>query len=84
MSLFRKPSSQSVGAGAHQRRRRKSGPPADREKLERFAEALSWHDIGSGNFGGNVSKVSAALGISHQRGSQLLAKIKAELGWQAQ
>lgn len=74
--LFRSPTSQSVGAGAHQRGKRKSGPPLDRAQLGRFAEALAET--------GTVAAASRTIGVCHQRGSQYLARIKAELGWQAQ
>ena len=44
--------------------------------LDRFAEALSIF--------GTVVGAAKECGISQQRGSQLLARIRAGLGWQAQ
>lgn len=45
----------------------------------RFAAALADPEIN-----GNITKAAAKMGISQQRGSQLLAKIRKDLGWQAQ
>lgn len=63
------------GARVWSAQRRKSGPDVDRAKLDAFAEALAET--------GTVAAASKAIGICHQRGSQLLARIKRELGWQA-
>jgi hypothetical protein len=48
---------------------------AGRRKLNAFAEALS-QDV-------TVKDAAASVGVSQQRGSQLLAQIRRELGWQA-
>lgn len=48
----------------------------DRTKLDAFAEALAEH--------GTVTAASHACGISQQRGSVFLARIRRGLGWQAQ
>lgn len=55
---------------------RKSGAPQDRAKLDAFAEALAET--------GTVTAAAARCRISRQRGSQFLARLRAELGWQAQ
>lgn len=47
----------------------------DRAKLDAFAEALAET--------GTVTAAARIVGISQQRGSSQLARIKAELGWQA-
>jgi DNA-binding transcriptional LysR family regulator len=46
-----------------------------RRTLNSFAEALAET--------GTITAASEAIGISQQRGSQLLARIRKELGWQA-
>lgn len=72
--LFPHSTSQGIGARAHQRRLRRR--PFDRAKLDAFAEALA--ELGT------VTAAARHIGISQQRGSQFLARIRNELGWQAQ
>lgn len=55
--------------------RKKRGPERDLEKLDAFAEALAET--------GTVAAASREVGICAQRGSQLLARIREGLGWQA-
>lgn len=47
-----------------------------KRNLDNFAEALAEF--------GTVTAAARHCGISQQRGSQLLARIRAKLGWQAQ
>jgi hypothetical protein len=63
------------GPGRQYLAKRKSGPPRDTAKLDAFAEALAET--------GTVAAASKLVGVCHQRGSQMLAMIKAGLGWQA-
>lgn len=48
------------------------------ENLDRFAALLCDPEID-----GNVSQVARCMGISQQRGAQLMAKLRKRLGWQA-
>lgn len=56
--------------------RKKRGPALDMAKLNAFADALAEH--------GTVAGASRAVGVCAQRGSQMLARIREGLGWQAQ
>jgi len=60
---------------SHVARKRKPGPVPCRDKVNAFAEALS--ELGT------IAAAAASLGLSHQRGSQLMAQVRADLGWQA-
>lgn len=46
-----------------------------RKRLDAFAEALAEH--------GTIAAAAKLVGIGRQRGDQLFAHIRAELGWQA-
>lgn len=73
MSLFASRTRSHRGPGPrHIAARRAQG----RATLNAFAEALAEH--------GTVSAAAREVGICQQRGSQLLKKIRIELGWQAQ
>jgi hypothetical protein len=75
--LFPHSTAQGIGARAHQRKLRpRRGPPPNRATLDAFAEALAE--------AGTIAAASKAVGLCHQRGSQLLRRIRDELGWQAQ
>ncbi|WP_158010797.1 hypothetical protein [Tardibacter chloracetimidivorans] len=50
--------------------------PENRHQLNMFAELLAQGDT--------ITAASGRLSISRQRGGQLLAKLRRELGWQAQ
>lgn len=81
--LFSTPTSQGIGARAHQRRVRKQNLAEwhqDRrdtksELVAKFAEHLSGD--------GDVQRASKAVGISWPYGRTIFARIKTELGWQA-
>lgn len=60
-------------------RRVKGANPA----LDNFAEALSEHDLETGDKGGDLKTVAARLGISHAYANALLQRLRKKLGGQA-
>ena len=56
--------------------RKKRGPARDTARLDAFADARAET--------GSVAAAAATVGVCHQRGSQLLARLREGLGWQAQ
>ena len=70
--LFSTPTSQGIGARAHQRRRQRS---ERKDTLNQFAERLAEH--------GDVARAAAEIGKSASYGRVLFGKIKTKLGWQA-
>jgi hypothetical protein len=69
-------------------RRRESGVrPRQRPRetvVDQFAEALSRHDLATGDEGGDVRKAAAAIGKTYSHGRQMLGMIRRAIGWQAQ
>lgn len=63
------------GPGRQAIAKRRQRSDFNREKLDAFAEALAEH--------GTVTAAAKTIGVTQQRGSILLARIKAELGEQA-
>lgn len=59
-------------------------PPGvrDRRKMD-FAEALSRHDLESGDVGGRVDYAALCVGIAYHTGVTYLNEIKHHYGWQA-
>ena len=56
--------------------RKKRGPARYPARLAAFAAALPYP--------GSAAAAAATVGVCHQRGSQLLARLREGLGWQAQ